>query len=554
MKILLIVTIFNSLTSKVFCKLKDLGHIVSVKYALNNQKMIEEIELFKPDLIISPFLKKILPSQIWKNTPTIIIHPGIVGDRGGSAIDWAVLKDLDTWGVTALQANAVVDGGDIWASREFTMPKRSKAFIYRNLVSEATLEIVDEILEKFIDKNFKPTPLNYRDANVKGEPHNLITQKDLKLNWEKDTTEDIIRKINAGDSLPGVLDNFLGVDCHLFGAWNEGELRGKPKEILAKRYNAVCVGTIDGALWISHLKEAGQRRIKLPATYVLKDRLQGVIESRVPIYFDSFKETFREIVFIKEEDIGYLYFNFHNGAMDGEQCIRLKYAFLAAKQEVDVVVLMGADDFFSNGIHLNIMEDSKKSDEDGWSNINAMNDLVRTILMEDDVVTVCAFNANAGAGGVFLGLACDKVFIKNGVILNPHYKTIGLHGSEYWTYSLPKRVGQELAEKLTEDALPISAHYSKKIGVVDEIYKNENDLKKLCQNLRESDEYYDILDLKEELEIEELDKFRDKELEKMYPSFYEKDSEFNKLRSEFVYKVCPIMTPSRLKYNNEVVK
>jgi putative two-component system hydrogenase maturation factor HypX/HoxX len=46
---------------------------------------------------------------------------------------------------------------------------------------------------------------------------------------------------------------------------------------------------------------------------------------------------------------------------------------------------MGGEEFFSNGIHLNIMEDSKKSDEDGWSNIHSMNEVVKSILLCDEV-------------------------------------------------------------------------------------------------------------------------------------------------------------------------
>ena len=47
---------------------------------------------------------------------------------------------------------------------------------------------------------------------------------------------------------------------------------------------------------------------------------------------------------------------------------------------------------------------------------------------------------NAGAGGVFLSLAADEVWMRDGVILNPHYKDMGnLYGSEYWTYLLPAR-------------------------------------------------------------------------------------------------------------------
>mgnify|MGYP000332736098 CR=1 FL=1 len=50
---------------------------------------------------------------------------------------------------------------------------------------------------------------------------------------------------------------------------------------------------------------------------------------------------------------------------------------------------------------------------------------------------------NAGAGGCFLARAADCVWVRNGVMLNPHYKNMGnLYGSEYWTYTLPRRVKQ----------------------------------------------------------------------------------------------------------------
>ena len=55
---------------------------------------------------------------------------------------------------------------------------------------------------------------------------------------------------------------------------------------------------------------------------------------------------------------------------------------------------------------------------------------------------MAAIRGNAGAGGVFLGLAADRVVAASGAVFNPHYKNMGnLFGSEYWTYLLPQRVG-----------------------------------------------------------------------------------------------------------------
>ncbi len=549
MKILLIVSAFNSLTQRVFCELKDMNHTVSVQYAINNEAMLQAVDEFAPDIIFCPYLKKYLPCEIFLKTPTFILHPGIRGDRGHNALDHAIREDKKEWGVVILRANEEFDGGDIYAEVRFEMRETYKASLYRNEVADAASKALRELLKNLDDKEFKPMP------QLKTPIHPYLTQKERAIDWQKDRTKEIIKKIYVSDSYPGIKDEFLGVECYLFGAWEEESLRGAPKEIIAKRDGAICVGTIDGALWISHMQEIG--RFKLPSTYVLKDKIKGVKEIRIPLVLEDEKATFYEISSKVIGEVGYLYFNFHNGAMGSEQCIRLKYAFEYLKESCKVIVLMGGEDFFSNGIHLNILQDSKKQGEDGWSNINAMNDVVKSILFADDVITVASLGKNAGAGGVFLALACDYVVAREGVVLNPHYKTLGLSGSEYHTYTLEKRVGKAKANELLTKCLPISAERAFKINMIDKIYDSSNYfssldefVQKLCED---KDIYSDFLYDKEEFlskNFHIIEQKKEEELKVMHPEFWDKESLFHKLRYDFVYKVCSIQTPQRLKSRN----
>ena len=545
MKITLLVTTFNSLTQMAYTKLKDLGHLVDVVYAIDKEQMIKEVDEFKPDIILSPYLKKFVPKEIYEAYPTFIFHPGIIGDKGAFALDNAIREDKKEWGITIIRANGEFDGGDIYVEVKFKMRNSYKASIYRNEVFFSASKALDMLLDRLDDLDFKPTP------QLDTQMHKYLTQKDRAINWESDTTDEILKKIYFSDSYPGVLDEILGVECYLFGGHKEDRLRGKPKEILAKRDGAICLGTIDGAVWISHLMRVGE--FKLPATYVLKERLKGVKEDRLPLIFDKSYNTFYEVSCDIDGDIAYLYFNFHNGAFRAEQCMRLKYAFEYIKEQVKVVVLMGGVDFFSNGINLNILEDSQKSGEDGWSNINAINDLVGSVLFASDVITVASLYKNAGAGGVFLATACDYVVAHKDSVLNPHYKTLGLSGSEYHSYTLPKRVGKEMAKRLLDECLPISTSFAKKIGLVDEVYSDDyfKNLKSFCAKLIEDeDRYDDFLWEKEDYLIENeeiINKHKEQELKVMYPEFWDRDSKFHKLRHDFVYKICPLQTPKRLK-------
>ncbi len=535
MRVTLLVTSFNSLSQLLFTYLKDKGMKVDVIFARNDVTIIKELQVFSPDMVLAPYLHYFLPKEVYEKYLTFIFHPGIVGDRGAYSLERAL--NSKEWGVSIIKANELYDGGDIYATTSFKVRQTYKASLYRNEVKESYFALLKTFFSNVKENKKIPQILNP-----------LNTKENITIDWEEDTTQIIVKKINKLDSIPGIMDEILGMKVALFGAHAEEKLFGKKvKEVLAKRDGAICLTTKDGAVWISHLKEL--HGFKLPATYVLKEKISGIKESRIPLLFNKSYETFYELSVEMKEKVAYLSFDFHNGAMSSEQCIRLKYAIEYIKDECDVLVLCGGKDFFSNGIHLNILEDSKKQGEDGWSNINAMNDLIKSILEAEDVVTVAALRNNAGAGGVFLALACDKVVAKESVVLNPHYKTLALSGSEYHSYTLPKRVGQVMAEKMLDEALPISASYAKNIDMIDKIYTSELFFKKLHEyalTLYSQDFIWEKQNNLED-QRDKMEQCKMQELEKMYPEFWDNESAFHKYRKEFVYKICKQKTPEYLR-------
>ena len=108
--------------------------------------------------------------------------------------------------------------------------------------------------------------------------------------------------------------------------------------------------------------------------------------------------------------MGYLHFDFYNGAMSTDQCRRLREAYLYARsrRETKVITLMGGDDFFSNGIHLNVIEASDDPAGGVLANLHAMNDIVREIVETDSHIVISALAGDAAAGGVPFALAADR--------------------------------------------------------------------------------------------------------------------------------------------------
>jgi putative two-component system hydrogenase maturation factor HypX/HoxX len=329
--------------------------------------------------------------------------------------------------------------------------------------------------------------------------------------------------------------------------------------VIAQRDGAILRATVDGAVWITHLRRAGDAsNFKLPAAMVLGAGVADVPEAPLAVDAAVDYQTWRPIRYEEDGAVGYLYFPFCNGAMGTAQCNALRDAVRNARtRPTRVLVLMGGSDFWSNGIHLNLIEAAEHPAEESWRNINAMNDLVREIITADAQITFAALQGNAGAGGAFLALAADHVYARNGVVLNPHYKGMGnLYGSEYWTYLLPRRVGAVEAHAISQRRLPVGAQEAAALGLIDDHFGAIPAAFRAEVRLRANALAADP-GLSRQLEEKQacraadeqqkpLDAYRAEELDRMKLNFFGFDTSYHVARDHFVRKVPRSRTPLHL--------
>lgn len=560
MRILFLTHSFNSLTQRLHVELTERGHDISVEFDINDQTTIEAVRLFQPELILAPYLRRAIPDVIWQQYLCLVVHPGIKGDRGPSALDWAILNDVPEWGVTVLQANGEMDAGPVWAAVNFPMRQTRKSSLYRHEVTEAAVTAVSQAIERFVQVGYTPEPVDDRQSSAGGKWHPFMSQADRRINWSTDDTRTVLRKIHSADGFPGVEDSLFGEAYHLYDACLEDTLRGVPGEVIARRHGAVCRATRDAAVWIGYLKKIipGEKSFKLPATLALKDKLHEVPEVPIPLDAPQTRSTYRDIWYEEKNRVGYIHFDFYNGAMSTEQCQRLRAAYLQARQRpVRVIVLMGGSDFWSNGLHLNCIEAANSPAGESWRNINAMDDLAQAIITTDSHLTIAALQGNTAAGGVFLALSTDYIFARVGVVLNPHYKNMGnLYGSEYWTYLLPRRLGTERGREVMENRLPIGAIAAKRAGLIDDCFgKSGSDfLAVVClsaEKLANDPAFGQQLEAKRQQRArDESDKpladYRADEMEQMRMNFYGFDPSYHVARYNFVFKIPQSWTPLHL--------
>lgn len=554
MRILFLTHSFSSLTQRLWLELTGRGHDVSIEFDIADSVAEEAVALWRPDVIVAPFLKRAIPDSIWMHHVCLVVHPGVVGDRGPSSLDWAIQTGEAEWGVTVLQANAVMDGGDVWAEQTFPMREAKKSSLHRNEVTEAAVHAVLAALERFPDYRdgrWQPMPLDYSNSAVRGRLRPQMRQQDRAINWENDDTATVMRKINAADGVPGVRDVLFGQSCQLFDVQRVGGVYGKPGALLGRAGNAVIRATVDGAVRIGHvLRPDHASAFKLPTALAFPEEVAALAE--VTVSHDS------AIRYEEENGVGYLYFDFYNGAMSSGQCEQLGEAVRQACQRpARVLVLMGGEDFWSNGIHLNLIESADSPADESMRNIEAMDDLALTILTITDRLVVAAMRGNAGAGGCFLALAADEVWARSGVVLNPHYKNMGnLYGSEYWTYLLPQRVGAARAREITQHRLPLSASGALQEGLIDACFGDDMagfyiEVKRRAGELAAAPDYLEQLkDKQTRRRSDEAQKpltaYRAEELAEMRRNFYGFDPSYHYARHHFVFKQLHAWTPRHL--------
>jgi putative two-component system hydrogenase maturation factor HypX/HoxX len=549
MRVLLLTHAFNSLAQRT---LRERGHVVSVEFDINDAVTEEAVAMFRPDAVVAPFLKRRIPDSVWRNVPCLVVHPGIEGDRGPSSLDWAILEGERRWGVTVLQAAAEMDAGPVWETLTFPMRPAAKSSLYRNEVSEAAERALLSAVKGVAGGTRRPRPLDTARPDVRGRLRPAVKQADRSIDWRTDATADVLRKIHSGDGRPGVRDTLLDVPVWLYDAHPDDHVAGSPGAVIGRRETAVCVGTVDGAVWIGHLRrrDATRSSFKLPATLVLGSRLDDVPE--LPAHDGA---TWRDIWYEERGGLGMLHFPFYNGAMSARQCDRLRAAYGAARRRpTRVIVLFGGPDFWSNGMHLGVIEAADGPADESWRTINAIDDFVRDIITTGSHFTIAALQGNAGAGGVFMALAADQVVARRGVVLNPHYKGMGnLYGSEYWTYLLPRRAGAANAEAVTRARLPVGVDEAGRLGLIDESLTGtaaefRDQVVRRALSLADDPAFPLLLHDKARRRAADeaekpLESYRAEELERMRMNFYGFDPSYHVARSNFIRDVAKSRTP-----------
>ena len=160
------------------------------------------------------------------------------------------------------EANAEMDAGTIWASVEFPMREARKGSLYRNEVTEAAVARVRARWSASRDRDVPARAARLRDGPAcAGGCGRRCARPTARSTGNATMTATVLRKIRAADGAPGVLDELYGdavLPLRRACGGRRCAARGRARSSRGATARS-CRATVDGAVWITHLKAARGR-------------------------------------------------------------------------------------------------------------------------------------------------------------------------------------------------------------------------------------------------------------------------------------------------------
>ena len=173
---------------------------------LSQQLFIDEIKSLKPDLIVVVAFR-MLPKVVWTIPPmgTINLHASLLPNyRGAAPINWVIINQEKTTGVTTFFIDEKMDSGKILLQQKLKINSNLDAGSLYEKLAEVGSELVCDTINGIIDKTIRP---KVQKLNGKEKRAPKLDKQNTFINWSQ-SPEAINAKIKGLSPYPGAKTNF----------------------------------------------------------------------------------------------------------------------------------------------------------------------------------------------------------------------------------------------------------------------------------------------------------------------------------------------------------
>ena len=173
---------------------------------LSQPLFIDELKSLKPDLIVVVAFR-MLPKVVWTIPPmgTINLHASLLPNyRGAAPINWVIINQEKTTGVTTFFIDEKMDSGKILLQQKLKINSNLDAGSLYEKLAEVGSELVCDTINGIIDKTIRP---KVQKLNGKEKRAPKLDKQNTFINWSQ-SLEAINAKIKGLSPYPGAKTNF----------------------------------------------------------------------------------------------------------------------------------------------------------------------------------------------------------------------------------------------------------------------------------------------------------------------------------------------------------
>jgi methionyl-tRNA formyltransferase len=225
----------------------ELGISVRQHRSLRRPEVVEEFRSLDADLAVLAFVTQIVPESVIgiPRFGTICFHPSLLPRyRGGSAINWQIIKGESHTGVTVFATDAGIDTGPIILQKEAEIaPNATAGSLYYETLFPLGVEAVLEAVALIAEGRAPRIPQDERLATY--DP--LCRDEHAAVSWDRPAGE-VYNLIRGCDPQPGAFAQIAGRKVRFYDAalGTEGESLTPPETGGAQTTGTVVGVSPDG--------------------------------------------------------------------------------------------------------------------------------------------------------------------------------------------------------------------------------------------------------------------------------------------------------------------
>lgn len=234
---------------------------------IRHASAFETLSQLKPDIIVVAAYGQILPRSVLELPAKgcINVHASLLPKyRGAAPIQWSILNDDGSTGITIMKMDEGLDTGDILAQQATQITEIDDAQSLHDRLAKIGASLLMQTVPELLSGNIT----SRSQVNSEASYARKITKEDGLIDWNQPAIANWNR-IRAFNPWPGAF-SFLeqGSEKIMIKIWRAkviNEIKGPPGEILQANTQGIAIGCGLDAVQITELQREGKRRMEAAA-------------------------------------------------------------------------------------------------------------------------------------------------------------------------------------------------------------------------------------------------------------------------------------------------